>query len=119
MSGRILNAIRLFGSEGRCFSFDHRATSGYGPGEGVGCIVVKPLDEALAARNSIRAVILNSGTNQDGRTEGITAPNQQAQESLIRSVYRTAGLDTKDTGYVEAHGTGTKVEYFSQVVIID
>ena len=76
----------------------------------MGCIVVKPLEDALAAQDSIRAVILNSGTNQDGRTDGITAPNQQAQEDLIRSVYRTAGLDTKDTGFVEAHGTGTKVK---------
>ena len=72
--------------------------------------MVKPLKDALAAQDSIQAVILNSGTNQDGRTDGITAPNQQAQEDLIRSVYRAAGLNTKDTGFVEAHGTGTRVK---------
>ena len=73
--------------------------------------MIKPLHDAIAARNFIRAVILNTGANQDGRTDGITVPNQRAQEDLIRSVYSTAGLDTKDTGFVEAHGTGTKVNY--------
>lgn len=47
--------------------------------------------------------------NQDGRTQGISMPNGNAQAELIRSVYDSAGLDVNDTGYVEAHGTGTKV----------
>ena len=106
---QMLTSRRLFSSEGKCFSFDRRATSGYGRGEGIGCIVVKPLQDALREGDSVRAVILNSGINQDGRTNGITMPNRQAQEDLIRSVYHKAGLDTKDTAFVEAHGTGTKV----------
>lgn len=36
-------------------------------------------------------------------------PNSEAQENLMRDVYRTAGIDPSQTGYVEAHGTGTKV----------
>jgi acyl transferase domain-containing protein len=47
--------------------------------------------------------------NQDGKTQGISMPNGTAQAELIRSVYESAGLDVRDTGYVEAHGTGTKV----------
>ena len=47
--------------------------------------------------------------NQDGKTSGIAVPNQEAQQDLIRSVYRSAGLNPKDVGYVEAHGTGTIV----------
>ncbi|KAL8790178.1 MAG: hypothetical protein Q9195_006505 [Heterodermia aff. obscurata] len=99
----------LFSNEGKCSSFDERATSGYGRGEGIGCIIVRPLKDALKARNPVRAVIVNSGMNQDGHTNGITLPNQQAQEQLIRSVYDKAGIDVRDTGYVEAHGTGTRV----------
>ena len=57
--------------------------------------------------NSIRAVIRNTGVNQDGKTAGITMPNGHAQASLIRSVYRSAGMDPLMTDYVEAHGTGT------------
>lgn len=47
--------------------------------------------------------------NQDGRTQGLSMPNGEAQVELIRSVYDSAGLDVRDTGYVETHGTGTKV----------
>ena len=55
----------------------------------------------------MRAVVLNSGSNQDGKTETITAPSQDVQETLIRTVYEKAGLDPAETGYFEAHGTGT------------
>jgi acyl transferase domain-containing protein len=67
------------------------------------------LSDAIAAGDRIRAVIRNTGMNQDGKTQGISMPNGTAQEELMRSVYESAGLDVRDTGYVEAHGTGTKV----------
>ncbi|EDN97069.1 hypothetical protein SS1G_01997 [Sclerotinia sclerotiorum 1980 UF-70] len=98
----------LFSDEGRSFSFDSRGT-GYGRGEGCGLIVLKPLEQALKDNDNIRAVIRGSGINQDGKTPGITMPNGSAQESLMKRVYESAGIDPKDTGYVEAHGTGTKV----------
>lgn len=72
-------------------------------------VVLKPLDDAMRDGDPIRAVIANTGVNQDGKTQGITQPNGQAQEALIRDVYRGAGLDTQDCGFVEMHGTGTKV----------
>ncbi|RDL31344.1 Uncharacterized protein BP5553_09553 [Venustampulla echinocandica] len=103
-----MSMSRLFSDAGKSYSFDHRA-SGYGRGEGVACIVLKPLSDAVENGDKIRAVIRNTGMNQDGRTQGITMPNGSAQEELIRSVYDSAGLDINDTGYVEAHGTGTKV----------
>ncbi|TGO87053.1 hypothetical protein BPOR_0254g00030 [Botrytis porri] len=99
---------RLFSDEGRSFSFDSRGT-GYGRGEGCGLVVLKPLEQALKDNDNIRAVIRGSGINQDGKTPGITMPNGSAQESLMKWVYESAGIDPKDTGYVEAHGTGTKV----------
>lgn len=55
----------------------------------------------------IRSVILNTGLNQDGKTETITTPSPYAQEALIREVYQKAGLDPAETSYFEAHGTGT------------
>jgi acyl transferase domain-containing protein len=98
----------LFSDEGRSFSFDSRGT-GYGRGEGCGILILKPLEQALKDNDTIRSVIVASGINQDGKTPGITMPNGSAQESLMRSVYKGASIDPKDTGYVEAHGTGTKV----------
>ncbi|KAK6067118.1 polyketide synthase [Seiridium cupressi] len=96
---------RLLSQAGKSFSFDDRA-SGFGRGEGIGCIVLKNLDDAIADGDRIRAVIRSTG---NGRTQGISMPNGAAQAELIRSVYESAGLDVNDTGYVEAHGTGTKV----------
>ena len=72
---------------------------------------MKPLDEAIKANDSIRAVIVGSGMNQDGRTKGITMPSGDAQVALMKSVYEKSGLDPKEVGYIEAHGTGTKGSY--------
>ena len=69
--------------------------------------MLKPLDEAIAAGDPIRAVVRSSCVNQDGRTPGLTNPSQSAQEDMIRTAYSKARLNPLDTGYVEAHGTGT------------
>lgn len=63
--------------------------------------------DAIKAGDRIRAVIRNTGLNQDGKTAGITMPSGDAQEALIRTVYDSAGLDPSETGYIESHGTGT------------
>ena len=93
-------------SEGRSFSFDHRA-DGYARGEGVGSLVIKRLPDAIRDGNTIRAIIRGTGVNQDGRTPGISMPSSTAQEALIKKVYSSAGLEYHDTMMVEAHGTGT------------
>lgn len=49
-----------------------------------------------------------TGSNQDGRTPGISFPSRVAQMALIKSVYERAGLDPLQTSYIEAHGTGTQ-----------
>ena len=100
--------FRLLSPDGRCYSFDSRA-SGYGRGEGCATIVIKPLQDAIRDGDPIRAIIRETAANQDGRTPTITSPSQAAQEELVRSCYRNAGLDPGDTGYAEAHGTGTIV----------
>ena len=96
----------ILNDDGRCYTFDSRG-NGYGRGEGVATLVLKRLDDALSAGDNIRAVIRNTGVNQDGKTSGIAVPNQVSQEALIRTVYQSANLSTKDVGYVETHGTGT------------
>jgi acyl transferase domain-containing protein len=72
-------------------------------------VIIKPLSEALRDGNTIRAVIRATGSNQDGRTPGITQPSGSAQEQLIRNTYKKARLDMSETRYFEAHGTGTAV----------
>jgi len=73
--------------------------------QGVGCVVLKLLDDAIRDGDVVRSIILNTGSNQDGKTNGISLPNQFAQEALIKATYAAIGLDTKHTSYVEAHGT--------------
>lgn len=96
----------MLNDDGKSYSFDERG-SGYGRGEGVATLVLKRLDDALQDGDPIRAVIRNTGVNQDGKTNGITYPSAESQETLTRAVYHQVGLDPKETAYVEAHGTGT------------
>lgn len=92
--------------DGRCYSFDHRA-NGYARGEGFGVVVLKPLALAIQNQDTIRGIIRATGSNQDGRTPGITQPSGESQEALIRATYAKAGLDPGTTRFFEAHGTGT------------
>lgn len=92
----------------RCKAFDEDA-GGYVRGEGAGVVIFKPLSKAMADGDYIYAVVRGTGSNQDGATNGITVPNPEAQEELIREVYAKCGVDVKDIKYIEAHGTGTKV----------
>ncbi|KAJ5770489.1 uncharacterized protein N7511_002540 [Penicillium nucicola] len=102
-----MSMMKFLSPDGKCYSFDERA-NGYARGEAIVCLILKPLASALRDKNTIRAVIRGTGSNQDGRTPGITLPSGAAQESLIRSVYARAGLDPSETEFVEAHGTGTQ-----------
>ena len=72
-------------------------------------VVLKPLSEAIKNNDPIRAIIRNSGVGQDGKTNGISVPNCDSQERLIRATYAAVGLDPSETAYVEVHGTGTAV----------
>ncbi|KAJ5374170.1 hypothetical protein N7517_006176 [Penicillium concentricum] len=106
----IYSISQLLSPDGKCYAFDDRATGGFGRGEGAASLVLKPLSAAIEAGDHIYTVIKNTGVNQDGRTNaGLTVPSGEAQESLIRSVYASCGLDPSQTRYVEAHGTGTSI----------
>lgn len=98
---------RFLSPEGRCHAFDERA-DGYARGEAIACLILKPLAAALCDGDTIRGIIRGTGSNQDGRTPGITLPSGTAQEALIRDVYARAGLCPSETEVVEAHGTGTQ-----------
>ena len=92
--------------DGQCRAFDAQA-NGYVRGEGVGMLALKPLSRAIADGDPIYAVIRGGAVNQDGRTNGLTAPNRLAQEAVLRAAYRHAGVPPEQIDYVEAHGTGT------------
>ncbi|MEV8513819.1 beta-ketoacyl synthase N-terminal-like domain-containing protein [Dactylosporangium sp. NPDC051484] len=92
--------------DGRSKAFDGDA-DGYGRGEGAGVLVLKRLADARRDGDPVQAVILGSGVFQDGRSEGMMAPNADAQEHMLRRVYERVGIAPSSVDYVEAHGTGT------------
>lgn len=93
---------------GRISTFDASA-NGFVRGEGVGMIVIKPLSRAQADGDRIHAVIEATVSNQDGATNTITAPSQQAQIAMLRDLFVATGITPADVGFVEAHGTGTPI----------
>ncbi|MEE2034853.1 polyketide synthase Pks13, partial [Rhodococcus chondri] len=75
--------------------------------EGGGLVVLKRLDDAERDGDNILAVIAGSAVNQDGRSNGLAAPNPEAQVDVLRRAYRDAQILPSGVDYIEAHGTGT------------
>lgn len=99
---------RFMSSTGRCESFG-AGGDGYVPSEGVGAVVLKRLDRAVADGDQIYGVIRGSALNHGGKTNGYTVPNPQAQSAVVRRALGKAGVEPRQVSYVEAHGTGTKL----------
>ena len=97
---------RMLSPDSRCKTFD-AAADGYVRGEGCGMVLLKRLNDAQRAGDTIFAVIRGSAINQDGRTSSLTVPNGPAQQAVIRHALADGAVAPNDVGYIEAHGTGT------------
>ena len=93
---------------GRCRAFDAKA-DGLVRGEGAGVIVLKRLSAAVSAGDRPLAVIRGSAINNDGRTNGLTAPSGRGQEEVIRAALKRSRVRPAEVQYVEAHGAGTQL----------
>ena len=92
--------------DGRIKSFSQDA-DGYARSEGGGMLVLKRVADARRDGDDIIAVISGSAVNHDGRSNGLLAPNPDAQADVLRKAYKDAGINPRTVDYVEAHGTGT------------
>ncbi|AKT40698.1 type I polyketide synthase [Chondromyces crocatus] len=101
-----LARTRALSPDGRCKTFDASA-NGYARGEGCGVLVLKRLSSALAEGDTILALLRGSAVNHDGPSSGLTVPNGNAQQALLRTAFDNAGISPAELSYVEAHGTGT------------
>ena len=93
--------------DGHCRAFDARA-QGTVSGSGVGIVLLKRLEDALADGDRIRAIIRGSAINNDGSAKvGYTAPSVEGQAEVIAEAQAAAGIEPDTINYIEAHGTGT------------
>ncbi|RKZ77851.1 MAG: polyketide synthase, partial [Candidatus Parabeggiatoa sp. nov. 1] len=99
---------RMLSPNGQCKTFDFEA-NGYVPGDGVGVLLLQPLEKAQSARNHIYGIIKGAAVNHGGQTLSITAPSVEAQRDVILAAYKDAQMNPETVTYVEAHGTGTSL----------
>ncbi|MBN1204894.1 MAG: SDR family oxidoreductase [Myxococcaceae bacterium] len=93
--------------DGHCRAFDAKA-QGTLFGSGVGLVVLKRLEDAIADGDTIHAIIKGSAINNDGSAKAsFTAPGVQGQTKVIKDALAAAEVDARSISYVEAHGTGT------------
>jgi polyketide synthase PksN len=103
-----LSRKTMLSDEGLCRSFG-AGGNGYVPGEGVGAVLLKPLQQALDDGDNIRAIIRATAVNHGGKAPGYTVPNPAAQQAVIEEALERANINAASIGYVEAHGTGTSL----------
>ncbi|VEP17551.1 Beta-ketoacyl synthase [Hyella patelloides LEGE 07179] len=99
----------IFSSDGHCkaFGLDSQGTL---PGSGLGIVVLKRLEDALADGDAIRAVIKSSAINNDGAVKvGYTAPSLDGQAAVVADALAIANIEPQEISYIEAHGTGTSL----------
>jgi acyl transferase domain-containing protein len=96
----------IYSSEGVCRPFDI-ASTGTVPGDGVGAVLLRRLDDALRDGDPVHAVIRTSAVGNDGRSKaGFIIPGVPGKVRVVRQALAQAGLTGADLGYVEAHGVG-------------
>jgi acyl transferase domain-containing protein len=106
-AGYVYQEGQIFSRDGHTRSFDADA-SGTLFSNGVGLVVLKRLEDAIADRDNIRAVIKGTAINNDGSMKvGYAAPSPDAQAEVVAMAHALAGIDPRTIGYVEAHGTAT------------
>jgi acyl transferase domain-containing protein/short-subunit dehydrogenase/acyl carrier protein len=99
---------QMLSPDGRCKTFDEKA-NGFARGEGAGVVILKRLEDAIKNNDRVYCVIKGSAVNHDGKSTGLMAPSQLAQEQLIQSALKDAKLPAAAIDFVECHGTGTSL----------
>jgi acyl transferase domain-containing protein/NAD(P)-dependent dehydrogenase (short-subunit alcohol dehydrogenase family) len=108
-NGYVFRDGEILSPDGHCRPFD-KSAQGTVFGSGVGLVVLRRLDDALAAGDTIHAVILGSAVNNDGAAKlSYLAPSVDGQAAAIREALVVADVDPATVSFIECHGTGTKL----------
>lgn len=98
----------MLSEHGRCNTFDISA-DGYVPGDGVGVFLLTSLHRAEKAGYGVYGIVLGSAVGHTGKTNSLTAPSVEAQQSVIERAWEDADIQPDLISYVETHGTGTSL----------
>jgi amino acid adenylation domain-containing protein len=105
--GHLYSEGSIGSKDGLCRPFD-AAASGTVFSHGAGVVLLKRLEDAVADRDHITAVIRGFGVNNDGSMKaGYMAPGVDGQAGVIAAAQAMAGVDARSITYIEAHGTAT------------
>ncbi len=104
----LASQTEMLSAGGKCKTFAEGA-DGFVPGEAAAVIVLKRLEDATRDRDHLYGIIRGSAINQDGKTNGITAPSGPSQTALATEIYERCRIHPETVTYVECHGTGTKI----------
>lgn len=102
-----LSKGQFLSKTGPCATFDNDA-DGYCRADGIGTVIVKRLEDAMADNDNVLGVILGTATNHSADAISITHPHGLTQEALYKDILNMSGIDPLDVDYVEMHGTGTQ-----------
>jgi len=106
-TGYLYQEGMIMSPDGHCRTFDAEAQGTLG-GNGLGIVVLKRLEDAIADGDYIYAQIKGSAVNNDGSSKvGYTAPSVEGQAAVISEAQSIAGVDPETISYIEAHGTAT------------
>ncbi|MET0322347.1 MAG: beta-ketoacyl synthase N-terminal-like domain-containing protein, partial [Duganella sp.] len=104
-----LFASRKLLAEGGAFHVFDRRAGGVVPGEGVGMVMLKTLQQAIDDGDRIHAVVKALAINNDGRTAGPATPNLAAQKAVMQAALDGSGVRAQDVGYIHVNGSGSEV----------
>ena len=95
VNGYVYKQGAIASPDGHCRAFDAKA-KGTITGEGVGVVVLKRLEDAIADRDMIHAVIKGFALNNDGSLKvGYTAPGVDGQAEVIAMAQAFADVDAE------------------------
>lgn len=104
----VFSQAGMLAPDGQCKTFSADA-DGYVRAEGCGVVVLKRLSIAQQNQDTIYAVVAGSAINQDGPSNGLTAPSERAQVKVMQQALHSSGVAPAQIAYVECHGTGTEL----------
>ncbi len=102
-----LSKSNFISKTGSCKTWSTEA-DGYCRGDAVAVLALKRLNDAMADRDPVLAVIKNVSTNHSAKAHSITHPHAETQAALFRTVLRNSGVQARDVDFIEMHGTGTQ-----------